>query len=86
MKEKTNNDLKPVLFVVTSNGVKGDTGIPTGYFLSELTHPLAKLEEAGISVEFASIKGGEPPVDGFDLNDPINARYWNDEKFTDANA
>ncbi len=23
MKENTNNDLKPVLFVVTSNGVKG---------------------------------------------------------------
>lgn len=37
MKENTNNDLKPALFVVTSNNVKGDTGIPTGYYLSELT-------------------------------------------------
>ena len=58
MNKKTDNDLKPVLFVVTSNGVKGDTGIPTGFWLSELTHPLAKLEEAGIKVEFASIQGG----------------------------
>ena len=81
MKEKTSNDLKPVLFVVTSNNVKGDTGIPTGYYLSELTHPLAKLEEAGIKVEFASIRGGLPPVDGLDLDDAINARYWNDSSF-----
>ena len=84
MKEKTSNDLKPVLFVVTSNNVKGDTGIPTGYYLSELTHPLAKLEEAGIQVEFASIRGGLPPVDGLDLDDAINARYWNDSSFNAA--
>ena len=25
-----------------------------------------------------SPKGGRPPVDGFDLSDPINARFWND--------
>lgn len=75
-------DIKPVLFVVTSNGVKGASGIPTGFWLSELTHPLAKLEEAGIKVEFASIKGGRPPVDGLDLDDAINARYWNDADFS----
>ena len=84
MRKNTSNDLKPVLFVVTSNNVKGDTGIPTGYFLSEVTHTLAKVEAAGLNVEFASIKGGEPPVDGLDLKDQINARYWNDEKFKEA--
>jgi len=66
---------KPVLFVVTSNGVKGKSGIPTGFWLSEVTHTLTKLDEAGIKVEFASIRGGEPPVDGLDLDDAINARY-----------
>lgn len=77
-------DIKPVLFVVTSNGVKGASGIPTGFWLSELTHPLARLEEADIKVEFASIKGGRPPVDGLDLDDAINARYWNDADFSSA--
>ena len=64
MKNHTNNHIKPVLFVVTSNGVKGKTGIPTGFWLSEVTHPLEKLEAADIKVEFASILGGQPPVDG----------------------
>jgi len=78
------SDIKPVLFVLTSHGAKGDTGQPTGYYLGEVTHPLAELEEAGIQVEFASIQGGEPPVDGLELNDPINARYWNNRQFREA--
>lgn len=76
--------IKPVLFVLTSHGSKGDTGQPTGYYLGEVTHPLAQLEDAGIAVEFASIRGGEPPVDGLDLDDAINARYWNDPRFREA--
>ncbi|RKP51889.1 type 1 glutamine amidotransferase domain-containing protein [Pararobbsia silviterrae] len=73
--------MKPVLFVMTSHGTKGASGKPTGFYLSEVTHPLAVLDAAGIRVEFASIQGGEPPVDGLDLDDPINARYWNDASF-----
>ncbi|WP_342248955.1 type 1 glutamine amidotransferase domain-containing protein [Sphingomonas sp. OTU376] len=74
----------PVLFVLTSQGEKGPGGAPTGFFLGEVTHPLAVLEATGIPVEFASIDGGEPPVDGLDLGDPTNARYWNDEMFRSA--
>lgn len=74
--------LKPVLFVVTSCSVKGDTGIPTGYNLAEVTHPLEKLKDAGIAVEFASIKGGDAPLDGLeDMNDPVIARFWADTDF-----
>ncbi len=75
---------KPVLFVLTSHDVKGSTGEPTGYYLGEVTHALAVLEAAGVPVEFSSIDGGEPPVDGLDLSDPINARYWNDAGFLSA--
>lgn len=75
---------RPVLFVLTSHGVKGDSGQPTGFYLGEVTHPLAVLDAAGIKVEFASIEGGEPPVDGLDLDDATNARYWNDETFRAA--
>ena len=78
---------KKVLFVVTSCNVKGDTGIPTGFNLSEVTHPLEKLEESGGVVDIASIKGGEAPLDGLeDFNDPINAKYWADADFRKAIA
>ncbi len=74
-------ETKPVLIVLTSHKELGDTGKTTGFFLSELTHPLEVFEKAGLEVEFASIGGAEPPVDGLDLEDPVNARYWNDPAF-----
>lgn len=79
------SDIKPVLFVVSSNAVKGATGIPTGYNLAEVTHPLEKLQAAGIAVEFASPKGGDAPLDGLeDMSDPVIARYWADADFRHA--
>lgn len=75
---------RPVLFVLTSHARKGNTGEPTGFYLAEVTHPLQQLETAGIPVEFASIQGGEPPVDGLDLQDGTNARYWADAQFRRA--
>lgn len=81
------SDIKPVLFVVTSHAVKGATGIPTGYNLAEVTHPLEKLQAAGIRVEFASPQGGAAPLDGLeDMKDPVIARYWADADFRHAIA
>lgn len=80
------NQHKPLLMVLTSHASKGDGGEPTGFYLAEVTHPLAVLEAAGFTIEFASIQGGEPPVDGLDLNDVTNARYWNDSRFRAAIA
>jgi len=75
--------MKKILCVVTSNNVKGSTGIPTGFWLSELTHPLEKFSAAGIEFALASIKGGKPPIDGdsLDFNDPINKKFWDDADF-----
>lgn len=79
--------VKPVLFVVTSCAVKGKTGIKTGYNLAEVTHPLEKLKDAGIAVEFASILGGDAPIDGMeDMKDPVIARFWADKEFRRAIA
>ena len=80
------NRIKPVLCVVTSHPIKGDTGEATGFWLSELTHALAVLNDAGIPTELASVRGGQPPIDGFDLSDKVNARYWNDPDFRAALA
>ena len=71
-----------VLFVVTSHGELGDTGKKTGYFLSEVTHPWSVLCK-DYEIDVVSPKGGNPPVDGFDLSDPINAKFWNDAAWQD---
>lgn len=49
---------KPVLCVVSSHPIKGASGVPTGFFPAELTHPLKVLEDAGIKTTIASIRGG----------------------------
>ncbi|AWG27181.1 type 1 glutamine amidotransferase domain-containing protein [Flavobacterium kingsejongi] len=72
---------KKILFVVTSHGVKGTTGTPTGYYLSEVSHPWEILTAAGYEIDFVSPKGGNPPVDGFDLKDPINKKFWEDPEY-----
>ena len=72
---------KPVLCVVSSHPIKGASGVPTGFFLAELTHPLKVLEDAGLKTMIASIRGGQPPVDGFDLSDPVNERYRLQRRF-----
>lgn len=78
--------IKPILCVVTSHPIKGDTGIATGFWMSELTHALAEFQNAGIPFELASIRGGHPPIDGFDLTDEINAHFWKDSAFRSALA
>lgn len=43
---------KPVLCVVSSHPIKGASGVPTGFFLAELTHPLKVLEVANVLATF----------------------------------
>ena len=74
--------MEKILFVVTSHGELGDTGRKTGYFLSEVTHPWSVLSEK-YEIDVVSPKGGRPPVDGFDLNDPINRKYWDSPEWQD---
>jgi hypothetical protein len=59
-------------------------GRQTGFWLSELTHPLAVLKDAGLKTELASVRGGQPPIDGFDLSDKVNALFWSDKEFRTA--
>lgn len=44
--------MSKVLCVVTSHGVKGSTGEQTGFWLSELTHPLEKMQNTGVMKSF----------------------------------
>ncbi len=69
---------RKILIVVTSHDRKGEQ--PSGYYLSEVTHPYSVFAKAGYDVDFVSPKGGKAPVDGFDLSDPLNAAFWNDSR------
>ena len=72
--------MKRVLFVLTNCDTLGNTGRKTGFHLSEMTHPYFVLADAGWAVEFASIEGGEVPVDpnSLDCSDVSNNRFMND--------
>ncbi|MCU0683528.1 MAG: type 1 glutamine amidotransferase domain-containing protein [Polyangiaceae bacterium] len=70
---------KRALIIVTNHDRKGDTGKPTGAYLAEITHPHEALRAAGITVDFASPKGGRVPLDGVDRSDPANAAFLDDE-------
>lgn len=72
---------KKILFVVTSHNQKGSTGEPTGYYLGEVSHPWDVLHEAGYEIDFVSPQGGKAPVDGFDLKDPINRKFWEKKEY-----
>ena len=79
--ENQNKMEKKILFVVTSHDKKGSTGDSTGYYLSEVSHPWEVLHSAGYEIDFVSPKGGKAPVDGFDLSDPINKKFWENETY-----
>ncbi|MDR6968990.1 putative intracellular protease/amidase [Flavobacterium arsenatis] len=71
---------KKILFVVSSHDKKGDTGESTGYYLGEVSHAWEVLKD-DYTIDFVSPKGGTPPVDGFDLSDPVNKEFWEDSVY-----
>lgn len=72
---------KKILFVVTNHEKKGNTGEKTGFYLSEVTHPWDVLTSAGYEIDFVSPKGGKAPVEGFNLSDSTNKKFWLDSKY-----
>lgn len=72
---------KKILFVVTNHVKKGNTGEKTGFYLSEVTHPWDILVNAGYEVDFVSPKGGKAPVEGFNLSDSTNKKFWLDAEY-----
>jgi putative intracellular protease/amidase len=69
---------KRVLIVLTSHEELGNTDKKTGFYLPEVTHPYEVFEQAGFEVDFVSPKGGKAPMDGVDLEDPINKAFLED--------
>lgn len=72
------NDHHRILLVLTSHDRLGDTGKPTGAYLSEVAHPYAVFVREGYAVEFASPRGGRPPLDGLQKPDPVSQAFLDD--------
>ena len=80
---------KRALIITTSHGVlaaPGETeGPATGVAASEMTHPYYTFIEGGMSVDVASIKGGEIPIApdslGRIVRTPHDERFLNDSIF-----
>src|SRR5690349_13310186 len=52
-----------ILMVLTSHDKLGNTGRKTGYWLEEFAAPYFTFLDAGATVNVASPKGGQPPLD-----------------------
>ncbi|MEK2645037.1 type 1 glutamine amidotransferase domain-containing protein [Bdellovibrio sp. BCCA] len=72
---------KKILFVLTSASQLGNTGHKTGAYLSEITHAYDEFARWNFDVDVISPLGGEVPLDGVKMDDPINATWMNDEEF-----
>jgi len=64
-----------VLIAMTSHDRKGTTGEPTGAFLPEIAHPYDVFARAGYDIEFASVRGGQVPLDGVDGADASSRAF-----------
>ena len=67
------------LIICTSHDRLGDGGDETGVFGSELTAPYYEFQDGRMSVDVASIKGGQIPIDPMSFKWFIKSEY--DERF-----
>lgn len=63
------------LIITTSHDELGEGGQETGVFASEMTAPYYEFKGGRMSVDIASIKGGEIPVDPQSFNRFVRSEY-----------
>ncbi|UYP44518.1 Protein/nucleic acid deglycase HchA [Candidatus Lokiarchaeum ossiferum] len=78
---------KKALVITTSHDTLDATGEATGVFASEMTVPYYSFLDAGMSVDVASIQGGEIPVEPVSTKWPLRTeqdkRFLNDADLLD---
>lgn len=67
-----------VLIALTSHDRLGDTDRSTGAYLPEMAHPWRVFQDNGYTVDLVSMAGGQPPLDGVDLSDPVQQAFTED--------
>lgn len=84
--ERVEYDLKGkrALVITTSHDTLGDSGKATGVYGSEMTIPYYEFLDAGMTVDIASIEGGEIPIEPISLRYPLatsaDKRYLKDDE------
>jgi len=67
---------KKILIIVSNTKVIGPKNRKTGVFLPEAAHPYGEFDAIGYEIDFASITGEVPALDGMDGKDePENAKF-----------
>lgn len=74
---------KRILIALTSHDDLGGVR-STGYYVSEAAHPWHVFREAGFEVVVASVKGGQPPQDGFDPSDDTQTAFLDSAELREA--
>ncbi|SEM26726.1 Putative intracellular protease/amidase [Aquimarina amphilecti] len=81
---KQQDQMKKVLFVLTSHSDLGDTGEKTGFWIEEFASPYYFLKDKGVDITIASPKGGQPPIDPKselpDFQTPATKRFNEDQE------
>lgn len=72
---------KKALIVLTSQDTIGNTTKKTGAYLIEFTNMFFKFLEKGYQIDFASPKGGKTPLDGVNLENPINKNFMENPEY-----
>lgn len=76
---------KRALIITTSHDTLGEDGKATGVFASEMTAPYYAFLDSGMTVDVASIQGGQIPIEPGSLGWPIatdaDKRYLKDSQF-----
>ncbi len=93
-------NMKKVVFVLTSHDELGNTGEKTGFWIEEFVAPYYELADQGVEITIASPKGGMPPIDPksadpsaatedtkrFDGDKALQEKLKNTVKLADINA
>lgn len=71
-----------VLIALTSHDRLGNTDRPTGAYLPEVAHPWRVFQDHGYTVDLVSAAGGQPPLYGEDLGDPVQRAFTEDPEMS----
>ena len=71
--------MKHVLIAVTSCGRQGNSGRFTGYDLAGVSHSYLMFRDQGYEVDFVSPQGSNPPIEKYQLSDPISRAFLEDD-------
>ncbi len=66
------------LIALTSHDTLGDTGRSTGAYMSELADAWSVFTGAGYEVDVVSVRGGKPPLEAVNPDDPVQQAFLAD--------